>query len=454
MMSGNLSQAADSMCGVLHGPDHVFRGISTDTRSVQPGELFIALQGPNFDGNEFVARAAESNAAGAVVSREISVDLPTIVVEDTLAALGKLAAFWRQQLPATVVGVTGSNGKTTLKEMLASCLAISAETIATHGNLNNEIGLPLMLSRIGAEHRYAVIEMGANHAGEIAYLASLAAPEVVVITNAAPAHLEGFGSVEGVARAKGEILGGERRPDFAILNADDDYFDYWASQCDGSDIVSFGLSAAADVRASNIKFTDGGSKFKLHTPTGQVSVSLSLHGRHNVLNACAAAAVAGSLGIESKQIKQGLEAVQPIGGRLAPVKSVSGATLYDDTYNANPVSVQAAAEFLAAQTGTSWLVLGDMAELGSDAELLHAHTGWVAREAGIDKLLAIGPLSRKTVESFGADGYWYESVSELVNHLQTAIGTADVVLVKGSRSMAMEQVVALLTGDDQQVGNA
>lgn len=454
MMSGTLSQAAESMCGVLHGSDVAFRGVSTDTRSVQPGELFIALQGPNFDGNEFVARAAESAAVGAVVSRELTVDMPTIVVDDTLAALGKLAAFWRRQLSATVVGITGSNGKTTVKEMLASCLGISAATIATHGNLNNEIGLPLMLSRIGNEHRYAVIEMGANHVGEIAYLTSLSAPEVVAITNAAPAHLEGFGSVEGVARAKGEILHGERRPDFAILNADDDYFDYWTSQCAGSDIVSFGLTAAADVRASNIKFTDGGAKFKLHTPAGQVSVALSLRGRHNVLNACGAAAIAGSLGIGCKQIKQGLETVQPVGGRLALVKSASGATLYDDTYNANPVSVQAAVEFLAAQKGTSWLVLGDMAELGSDAELLHAHTGWVAREAGVDKLLAIGPLSRKTVESFGADGCWYESVGELVNSLQTTIGNDDVVLVKGSRSMGMERVVALLTGDHEQVGSA
>jgi len=454
MISGTLSQAAEFMHGAMHGVDADFRGVSTDTRSVQSGELFVALQGPNFDGNEFVARAAERNAAGAVVTREVSADIPTIVVEDTLIALGELASSWRQRLSAKVVGITGSNGKTTLKEMLASCLATSAETIATHGNLNNEIGLPLMLSRIGEEHRYAVIEMGANHAGEIAYLTSLAIPDVVAITNAAPAHLEGFGSVEGVARAKGEILEGARRPEFAILNADDDYFDYWTSRCDESTVVSFGLSAVADVRASNINFTSTGSKFKLHTPSGQVSVSLSLCGRHNVLNACAAAAVAGSLGISSKQIKQGLELVQPVGGRLAPVKSASGATLFDDTYNANPVSVQAAAEFLAAQEGTSWLVLGDMAELGTDAELLHSHTGWVAREAGIDNLLAIGQLSRNTVDSFGSEGHWFESVDALVESLRSTIGDDDVVLVKGSRSMGMERVVALLTADVAQVGGA
>lgn len=304
MMSGTLSYAAESMRGTLYGSDLNFRGVSTDTRSLQSGELFIALQGPNFDGTNFLREAAKRRAAAAVVPRHIETKLPTIVVDDTLAALGELAARWRQQMPATVVGITGSNGKTTLKELIASCLSLSDKTLATHGNLNNEIGLPLMLLRMAESHRYAVIEMGANHPGEIAYLASLASPRIVAITNAAPAHLEGFGSVEGVAHAKGEILTGAHKPDYAVLNADDDYFEYWKSLADKSGVISFGLRAEADVRASGIKATDKGSDFTLHLSESQFSVALSLQGKHNVLNACAAAAIARVLGISDEQIRK------------------------------------------------------------------------------------------------------------------------------------------------------
>ncbi len=445
MIAGKLSDAAEHMHGSLHGDDGNFRGVSTDTRSIRPGELFIALQGPNFDGTAFVEQAAAGNAAGAVVPRAVDAPLPTIVVDDTLKALGKLAAAWRESMPATVVGITGSNGKTTLKELLASCLALTANTLATHGNLNNEIGVPLMLTRMSKSHRYAVIEMGANHAGEIAYLSSLAAPNIVAITNAAPAHLEGFGSVEGVAKAKGEILQGKERPEFAVLNADDDYFEFWKTFVEDTTVISFGLSADADVRASHITATEYGSRFTLHMPGIQFDVNLHLVGRHNVLNACAAAAIASSLAIAPDQIRHGLEAVVPVGGRLQAVQSASGAVLYDDSYNANPVSVQAAAEFLAAQNGESWFVLGDMAELGGDAQLLHAHTGWVIREAGVKNLLATGPLSREAVESFGKGGRWFESIDALNAALRRTISSGDVVLVKGSRSMGMERVVGALT---------
>ena len=455
MIESKLSIAADWIHGTLHGADVTFRGVSTDTRTLKPGELFVALQGPNFDGNAFVDRAAECRAAAAVVSRPVDTELPTIVVPHTLEALGQLGSCWRRTLPATVIGITGSNGKTTLKELLASCLALSANTLATHGNLNNEIGVPLMLLRMSEKHRFAVIEMGANHHGEIGYLTSLVQPRIVAITNAAPAHLEGFGSVEGVARAKGEILSGTPRPDCAVLNADDDYFDYWKSLVDDIDLVSFGLSADADVRASHIEPTDDGSDFTLHLPDAQVDVQLSLAGRHNVLNACAAAAIARELGADSDQIARGLQAVVPVGGRLQAVKSASGAVLYDDSYNANPVSVQAAAEFLSAQEGRHWLVLGDMAELGGDAELLHAHTGWVIREAGVENLLATGPLSRKAVDSFGQNGAWFKSMDDLIEVLLESISEGDTVLVKGSRSMGMERVVNALmsaaqdSADDQ-----
>ena len=446
-MMASLSHAAESMQGELHGDDATFRGVSTDTRSLNPGELFVALQGPNFDGTAFVEQAARNRAAGAVVPHAVKSDIPTIVVDDTLKALGKLAAGWRNQMDTTVIGITGSNGKTTVKELVAGCLSLSANTLATHGNLNNEIGLPLMLLRMDKGHRYAVIEMGANHAGEIGYLTSLASPRIVAITNAAPAHLEGFGSVEGVAHAKGEIFSGPESPEFAILNADDDYFDYWQTLIRDAELITFGLSAAADVRASHISTTEDGSTFVLHTPDTQFEVELSLQGKHNILNACAAAAIAGTLGVPVEQIRAGLEAVRPVHGRLEPVHSASGAILFDDSYNANPVSVQAAAEFLAAQDGTSWLVLGDMAELGGDAELLHAHTGWVIREAGVENLLGFGPLAKHAVDAFGSGGQWFAGMDDLIGALRNSVGKGDVVLVKGSRSTGMERAVeALLNG--------
>ena len=314
MMYGTLALLASSVDGQLTGKDAPFRGVSTDTRTLAEGELFVALKGPNFDGTRFVHAAAAAGASSAVVSEPVDIDLPQLVVPDTYEALGKMAGDWRRQMPATVVGITGSNGKTTLKEMLASCLMQSAETLATQGNLNNEIGVPLMLTRLGKEHRFAVIEMGANHAGEIAYLASLARPKIVAITNAAPAHLEGFGSLEGVAHAKGEILTGVLRPDTAILNADDEFFSYWSSLVPDIKVISFGLSSQADFRASDVYATEYGSTFTLHFGSNTLQVSLPLHGAHNVLHACAAAAIASALDIDEAQIKNGLEMVQPVAG--------------------------------------------------------------------------------------------------------------------------------------------
>lgn len=449
MIVSKLSRAAESLDGTLHGEDTSFQGVSTDTRTLSAGELFVALKGPNFDGTAFLDDAIERDAAGAIVQKEVDAELPMIVVDNTLDALGTLAAAWREQMRAKVIGITGSNGKTTLKGLLASCLSQSAETLATIGNLNNEIGVPLMLLKLDPSHRYAVIEMGANHAGEIDYLTTLAAPKVVAITNAAPAHLEGFGSVEGVARAKGEILTGPVPPEWAILNADDDYFEYWCSIAGDAQVISFGLSATADVRASDIRVTETGSTFTIHGPDMRFDVRLPLRGKHNVANACAACAIALAVGLDVAQIRRGLEAAEPAQGRLQPVQSRSGAILFDDSYNANPVSVQAAAEFLAAQEGRGWLVLGDMAELGDDAALLHAHTGWVAREAGIRHLLATGELSRHTVDSFGDGGHWYKNVKSLVEDLTRTIGAGDVVLVKGSRSSGMERVVDALIAEDE-----
>lgn len=445
-MIDTLSLAANTMQGLLHGDDRQFDGASTDTRSIRDGELFFALQGPNFDGHDYVGKAKANGAAGAVVSRLLKDDLAQIQVDDPRLALGRFGAAWRNSMHVRVVGITGSNGKTTLKELVAACLSTSAPTLATQGNLNNDIGMPLMLTRIRKEHQFAVLEMGANHAGEIAYLVALAKPDVVVLTNAGAAHLEGFGSIEGVAHAKGEILQVKDRPAFAVLNADDDYYSYWASLVEDVQTLSFGFSATADVRAENVIANSAGSRFKLHLPESAVSVMLPLPGVHNVRNACAAAAVATALAIDGQQIKQALESATPVKGRLQPLPGRNGCTLFDDSYNANPLSVRAAAEFLASIEGKSWLVLGDMKELGAGAKDLHREVGASARASGIDRLFALGELSKYCVEGFGEGAAWYADIGALLADIAEADTTTNI-LVKGSRSMRMERVVDALRLD-------
>ncbi len=442
-----MSRAAAAMQGKLSGDDATFRGVSTDSRAVQPGQLFFALKGPNFDGARFARQAAEKGAAGIVAQSVTKVRLPGIAVDNTRLALGRLGASWRCRMPATVIALTGSNGKTTLKEMVAAGLSQVAATLATRGNLNNDIGMPLMLLSLAREHRYAVLEMGANHAGEIAWLTSLAMPAIVAITNAGPSHLEGFGSIEGVARAKGEILQGAERPKTAVLNADDRYFELWRSMASDLDIVTFGRAKDATVRIAGVKAEAGGSTFRLHIAGEALAVRLPLPGSHNVTNAAAAAAILLAAGLLPEQIRSGLEAVRPIGGRLRSLPGLRGSRLFDDSYNANPASVAAAAEFIAAQDGESWLVLGDMGELGSDAAALHRDVGIAAKDAGVDRLLATGPLTKHTIAGFGSAAEWFPTADDLV-----VAATADLrpdvnVLVKGSRFMCMERVVAALAAE-------
>lgn len=448
MIVDSLANAAAAMNGTLLGLGGRFRGVSTDTRTLRAGELFFALHGPNFDGGAFVEQAARSGAAAAVVQSRTETELPLISVGDTRTALGRLASAWRRQCGVTVVGLTGSNGKTTLKTFIANCLSTVAPTCATRGNLNNDIGVPLTLSEIGPEHRFAVIEMGANHAGEIAALTALAEPHVVVITNAAPAHLEGFGSIEGVARAKGEILAGEPRPRRAVLNADDAFLPLWADLAKDIEVLTFGFGENADVRAVDVETTGSGSTFRLLIGRRELTVALRLPGRHNVLHACAAAAVADSLGIDDKSIRSGLEATEPVAGRLNSFPGIGGATIYDDSYNANPASVVAAAELVAAKPGISWLVLGDMGELGPDSESLHHGVGEAARKAGVARLFATGTLMRHAVEAFGANGTWFDSVETLVDALREEATGETNILVKGSRAAHMERVVHALRADE------
>jgi UDP-N-acetylmuramoyl-tripeptide--D-alanyl-D-alanine ligase len=440
-MNADLSTAARFVDGTLHGNDRAFNGVSTDTRTLRGDELFVALSGPNFDGRDYVDLAREKGAAGAIVVSPVESDIAQITVEDTKLALGQLGASWRDLQSATVVGITGSNGKTTLKELTAACLSHAAPTLATQGNLNNDIGMPLMLSRIDATHRYAIFEMGANHPGEISYLTSLAKPDIVVITNAGAAHLEGFGSVEGVAKAKAEILQGDARPDFAVLNTDDEYFSYWQSFVSDISWLSFGLSENADIRGDEITVDKGLTRFLLHIGDTAVPVSLPLAGLHNVRNACAAAAIATTLGMKPDDIASALEAVSPITGRLQTVAGLHGATIFDDSYNANPVSVIAAGEYLASLTGQNWVVFGDMKELGEDEQRLHLEVGRALKKAGIKRLFATGKLGRETVAAFGNGASWFETVDELAGTvLKNLTGNVNV-LVKGSRSMRMERVV-------------
>jgi len=447
MIEGTLAAAAHIMNGTLLGTDRSYAGVSTDTRMLGQDELFFALQGPNFDGGAFVSAAAERSAAAAVLCEAVDVDIPQITVDDTRLALGTLAASWRQRMPAKVIGITGSNGKTTVKAILANCLSQSAETLATRGNLNNDIGMPLMLLSLSEKHRYAVIEMGANHPGEIAYLTSLARPDVVLITNAAPAHLEGFGDLDGVASAKGEILQGDVSPVFVVLNADDSYFAYWNSLLSGDTVISFGVEANASVFATDVEADGDLMIFNLHIHAEEIPIRLPLAGIHNVSNACAAAAVLHGLGMDGKQIRQGLESVQAVSGRLQPVERITSVTVYDDSYNANPQSVIAAAEFLAAQPGHNWLVLGDMGELGEDEVLLHKAVGRAAKRLGIDRILATGKLSKNTVKTFGNGAQWYESIDGLVEELQRTATEDTNILIKGSRFMEMERVVEALINE-------
>ncbi len=446
-MNATLRFAADAMGGAFEGADLPYEGVCTDTRSLSAGDLFVALKGPNFDGADYLDAAARLGAAAAVVTRRKDTDLPQIVVADTYEALGRLGSAWRDAFELEVVGLTGSNGKTTLKELISGILSRVGSTLATEGNFNNHIGVPLMLSRIRPEHRFAVIEMGANHAGEIAYLTSLVKPNIVALTNAGPAHLEGFGSIKGVSRAKGEILSGSPRPRVAVLNADDQYFDYWCGLASDIEVLSFGLNPAAKVTARRIELAADGSDFELVTPGGTVDVRLGLTGEHNVRNACAAAAVALGLGVDVEDIAAGLGSVDAVGGRLAAVEGRNGLRLFDDSYNANPSSVVAAAAFLASLEGPHCFVLGDMGELGADEAEIHARCGRDIRAAGVDTLYTLGELSRHAASGFGSGAQSFDTLDALVAALDERLIAGTAVLVKGSRFMAMERVVAALTAD-------
>ncbi|MDH3281006.1 MAG: UDP-N-acetylmuramoyl-tripeptide--D-alanyl-D-alanine ligase [Gammaproteobacteria bacterium] len=427
-------------------------GVATDTRTLQAGELFVALRGPRFDGHTFVEQACARHAAAALVSEQVADKLAQVRVPDTLKALGDLGAYWRARFELPVTAVTGSNGKTTVKEMLGSILGPSA--LINAGNLNNEIGLPLTLCRIRAGHAFVVVEMGMNHLGEIERMSRMARPDIAIITNAAAAHLEGVGTLRGVARAKSEIFAGMPESGVAILNADDPFFALWRERARPRRCVTFGMTSARDVWA-DVERAFPGARFTLHTPAGSVAVTLPLPGIHNVYNALAAAGAARELDVDLEHIRAGLERVSPVPGRLVGRRATCGAQVFDDTYNANPASLHMALDTLAAAPAPRILVLGDMGELGEAAQRLHSQVGVQAREAGVSRLFAIGPLTRYAVEAFGPQARHFEQPGDLIDALNKEMGPETTVLIKGSRFMHMEDIVAAIVahGDPAESGD-
>jgi UDP-N-acetylmuramoyl-tripeptide--D-alanyl-D-alanine ligase len=447
-MMRTLASFAEACGGRLQGEDRVYSQVCTDTRTLARGELFVALRGPRFNGNEFVAQAHAAGAAGAVVDTPQVTPLAQVIVAESEAALARAAQQWRGRFDIPVIGVAGSNGKTSTKEMTAAILARCGACLATRGNLNNHIGVPLTLLRLGPEHRSAVIEMGANQSGDVAALAELAAPTIGLITNAGAEHLEGFGTLEGAARAEGEMVEALPAAGTAVINADDPYAPLWRGLTRAR-VVDFGMSASASWRAEDLHCEVDAQGFKtrftLVSPLGRAAVMLELAGRHNVMNALGAAAAAAAAGATLEHIVAGLAVVRSVPGRLQFKRARSGAWLIDDSYNANPSSVRAGIEVLEQLDGKKWLVLGDMAELGDFAEESHAEIGAFARAHGVERLFATGALTVGTVESFGTGGQWFPDAQALSAALVASANSGVRMLVKGSRMNRLERVVEALT---------
>ena len=451
-----LSEAAMATRGSVIGEDVLFTSVSNDSRGDKQGQLFVAMRGERVDGHDFALSAIEHGAAAAMVSHAVPGLTSGLLVEDTRRALGDLAAWWRGKFTIPLAAITGSNGKTTVKEMLAAILRVTAggedKVLATVGNLNNDIGLPLTLLKLRAQHRYAVAEMGMNHFGEIRYLTRLACPTVALVNNATSAHLGGLGSVEGIAQAKGEIFEGLAAGGVAIINADDRFAAYWKTLADGKRILTFGIEQPADVSATFVLQAEY-SDLQLQTPFGAAALRLPVAGRHNVCNALAATATAIAMNIPLADVVEGLAAFGGVKGRLQQKTGVGGAVVIDDTYNANPASMKAAIDVLAARAGKKLLVLGDMGELGDEAAAMHADIGAYARDAGIDALFALGELSREMVRVFGSEARHYATPEALAADLMTGMHAGVNVLVKGSRFMRMERVVDLITHNNTQGEN-
>lgn len=446
MIRVSLSQLASILPGQLHGADADIIDVATDTRNLTPGCLFVALKGERFDAHDFAQDAVKGGAGALLVSRRLPIDVPQLVVEDTRQAFGQLAAWVRQQVPTRVVALTGSSGKTSVKEMTAAILSQCGNTLYTAGNLNNDIGVPMTLLRLTAEYDYAVIELGANHQGEIAWTVELTRPEAALVNNLAAAHLEGFGSLAGVAKAKGEIFAGLPANGIAIMNADNNDWLNWQAVIGDRKIWSFSPNAAgSDFTATNVHITSHGTEFTLQTPVGDVEATMPLPGRHNIANALAATALAMAVGAPLEAVKMGLSELTAVPGRLYPIQLSETQLLLDDSYNANVGSMTAAAQVLSEMPGFRVMVVGDMAELGVEARECHREVGEAAKAAAIDCVLSVGVLS-EIISHASEVGEHFTDKQSVISRLKALIAEHPMltILVKGSRSAAMEEVVHAL----------
>ncbi|MDP3745021.1 MAG: UDP-N-acetylmuramoyl-tripeptide--D-alanyl-D-alanine ligase [Methylotenera sp.] len=443
----HLSEAAIALNAKHVGADVQFDSVGSDSRNISTGQLFVALKGENFDGNAFAVEAIKKGAAAVMLSDSTVEVQPALLVQDTRLALGRLAKYWRSKFDVPVVAITGSNGKTTTKEMLTAILNITSKgkekVHATYGNLNNDIGVPLTLLKMNSSHEYVVVEMGMNHLGEIDYLTHIAKPDVAVINNAGSAHIGELGSRANIAKAKGEIFSGLQADGIAVINTDSEYAVDWLALNVNRKVVTFGLNQQADV---TVKYQElpGASLVSLSTPNGGVDFKLKVQGAHNISNALAASAAAFALGISNSDIAKGLEGFGGVYGRLELKAAFNNATLIDDSYNANPDSMRAAIDVLAKYAGEKILILGDMGELGVEAKNMHAEIGAYAKAAGLTALYCLGELSIEMVKSFGAGAQHFSSPEAIAEAVLPQLTTSATVLVKGSRFMQMERVVNLL----------
>ncbi len=479
-MNQTLAQVAAALSVDLIGEERAFSNVSINTRTLQAGDLFVALKGENFDAHEYIEQAEEKGACGLVVEQLCQSVLPQIVVHDTRIALGDIASLWSSAFTLPIIAITGSCGKTTVKEMTAAIFQKKYKqgsfehevVLATKGNLNNEIGVPLTLLRLSKEHKAAVVELGANHIGEIKQLVNMVQPDVAVITNVTHAHIEGFGSIEGIAQAKAEIYTGLESGGTAVINADDPFSDYWKSFCqDQSSLkglikqVTFGIKTDADISA-DFKPLSEGFEVTIKTPEGDQTVHLKQFGLHNVYNALAAAAVTLSAGCSLEDIKAGLESFTNVSGRLERKVGLNGAIIFDDTYNANPGSVRAGIDAINQLEGESVLILGDMGELGNESTQLHYQLGIDAANMGVSQLFTVGTMSRETSLGYDSvsavhndkkmEAIHFSDKNELIQKVKNKLNKHSVVLIKGSRTMSMETVVNELIdssfASDQQKG--
>lgn len=450
MIQAMLSDLARALDRRLSGPDAELTGLSTDTRSLKPGSLFVALRGETFDGHRFLTQAKAAGAVGAVVAHiDPSVDLPQIEVGNTLHALGDIARRWRLCLPARVVAITGSNGKTTVKTMTAAILGEAGKTAATEGSLNNEIGLPQTICKLSEDDLFAVLEMGAGQPGDIEYLAAIGRPDVSLVNNIAPAHLERLGSLEGIATTKGAIYEFMQDEGIAVLNLDEPFADYFRTRIGQRRILTFAMQQPADVQV--LVLDAASNRIALQTPLGRVELALQFEGRHNALNAAAAAALALAAGANLKHVESGLGKAKPVAGRLNRHRHASGATLLDDSYNANPASIKAGVDALCQLPGEHWLALGDVKELGPSGPALHAEVGRYAKAAGVQRLFAVGDLSRHTTEGYGPGAQHFDTQAALLAALAPALHAGVNLLIKGSHSSAMDRITRALMGEEHSI---